>query len=337
MKKSAKTVLATAAILVLRSQAWTAEVKMSGLVFTHYEYVLSNYLADGTTAQSQNSFDVGRVYLNAEAKFTPKIKGFVQYEVNLLTRDATANSVYLKQGLLEISDIYPDAKIMLGLIPSSWRGYEEGIWKHRFVSKILDDIEGFFGATDRGVRLSGKIPHVAYDLAIINGEATKANETKASKYKDYTAKVAISPFKEGPLEGLKINAYLHDGAYDQDLPRDRVLAGLSYESKKFNLMGTSYNAKSRATPASAEAKGEGFSVHGVYNLTDQAWVFARFDQWDPDKNVNDDARSRVFGGVGYKIADGVRITVDYQGLTREKETATSKDENVLFTHFELKF
>lgn len=319
------------------AQAQAAEVKMSGLMFTHYEYVLSEHLKDGTPASDQNAFDVGRVYLNADAKFSDTVRGFTQYEVNLITRDATANTVFLKQALFEVKDVYPDAKIMFGLIPSSWRGYEEGIWKHRFVSKILDDIEGLFSSTDRGARLNGKAPFVEYDLAVINGEGTKANETKASKYKDLAGKVAVSPFKEGPLSGLKVNAYVQDGAFGHDLPRDRRIGGLSYASKRFNVMGTSYNSKDRKDAASAEEKGRGYSFHGVYNFSDVCWAFGRYDRWDPNKDKNDDARSRLFLGMGYKLADGVRLSLSYQGLVQEVETPTRKDERVIGSYAELKF
>lgn len=313
--------------LIVKIEA--AETKISGVIFADFNFVLSEYLKSGTTAYNINSFDVSRAYLNADAKFTDTIKGFVQYEVNLITLDGTSNSVYLKQALLEIKDIYPDAKIMFGLIPNPWRGYEEGIWKHRFVAKILDDIEGFFPATDRGVRLNAKASIVEYDLGIYNGEGTKSNES--NKYKDYIGKIAVSPFTEEQVKGLKLNLYYHKGNYDTDLPRDRILAGVSYESKKVNAMLTSYNADTK------KVKSDGISVHSVLNLTEKEWVFARYDLYDPDKDKTDDARSRMFLGLGYKITDGVRATVDYQSLTQEKETSTSRNQSILFWHLEVKF
>lgn len=326
-----------AAVFCAAAAAQAAEVKIGGLIFAQYEYVVSDHLADGTTSYDQNSFDVGRVYFNADAKFDDRVKGFLQYEVNLVTREGTTNSVFLKQAFIEIKDVYPDAKVMVGLVPSLWRGYEEGIWKHRFVAKLLDDFEGINTATDRGARISGKLSYLDYDLAVANGEGVKANEVKASKYKDFTAKAAVAPFKEGPLAGLQINCYGQSGNYGRGLARDRVFSGLSYESKRFNAMGTFFSLKDQKTAASSLDKGRGVSFHGFYNLPKTWWVFGRYDRWDPNKEKDDDARSRVITGIGREITQGVRAALDYQTLTRQKETASAKDESLASLHFELKF
>ncbi len=310
------------------------ETKFSGLIFANYEYVLSQYVADGTPAGNFNSFDIGRIYLNADAKFSEKVRGFVQLEDNLISKDPwsakkTDNAVYVKQALLEFKDIYPGAKIMFGLIPNPWRGFEEGIWKHRFVSKILDDIEGLFAATDRGVRLNAKVKNLEYDFSIVNGEGTKGNET--NKYKDFIVKLAYSPFSEGAKKGLKLNVYGQKGNYDVGLNRNRLFAGVSYESDKFNAMGTYYVSGDKGV------RGNGFSLHTTVNLSPKRWVFARYDNWDPNKDMSNDASSRVILGFGYKMADAIRSTIDVQMLSRQQETAASKNQSAIFYHVEVKF
>ncbi len=335
MKRTYTMAVAILLVVAFTKGASAVEIKTGGTIFAHYEYVTSEHLKDGTKAKDFNAFDVSRVYLNLDAAFSDTVRGFVQYETNLISREETANSVFVKQALLEIKEVYPDAKVMFGLIPSSWRGYEEGIWRHRFVSKILDDVEGLFSATDRGVRLNGKAPFLEYDFAVVNGEGIKNNEV--NRYKDLAAKVAIAPFKEGALSGLKINAHLQEGAYDQDLPRDRFIGGLSYESKRFNIMGSSYNATDQKTATSTEAKGEGFSIHGVYNFSEKCNGFARYDSWDPDTKTSDDDYSKIFIGTGYKVTDGVRLALDWQALNQKRETATRKDEQFAALHAEIKF
>lgn len=315
------------------------EIKISGLIFANYGYYLSKYLADGKEANNFNSFDISRVYLNTEAKFTDKIKAFAQLEINLISREIwtakeAKNEPYLKQVWLEIKNIYPDAKLMVGFVPVLWRGYEEKIWMHRFVSKVLDDIEGLQSATDRGLRLTGKVlKYVEYDLAILNGEGTKQNEI--NQYKDYNIRTAIeAPF----LQGLKLNLFYQKGNNDKDQPRDRFFSGLSYESKKFNAMGTYYDVNGRGVGDNyKKEKGNGFSIHSVFNLTDRNWIFARYDSFDPNKDKDDDAKQRIILGFGYKIIDEVKLTLDYQTQIREKETETEKNVGVLFIHLEVKF
>jgi len=315
------------------------ETKISGVIFAGYGFYLSKYLADGTKSRNFNSFDIPRVYFNAEAKFSDKIKAFAQLEVNLISKEIwtakeAKNDVYLKQVWLEIKDLYPDAKLTVGFVPVPWRGYEEKIWGHRFVSKILDDIEGLQSSTDRGLRLNGKVlKYIEYDLAILNGEGTKLNEI--NKYKDYNVKTAIeTPF----LPGLKLNLFYQKGNNDKNQPRNRIFSGLSYESKRLNAMGTYYytNGIGVADEYKKE-KGHGFSVHSVVNLTDRQWVFARYDYFDPNKDKDGDAKQRIILGYGYKITEGIKVAVDYQIQLREKETPEAKNVSALFSHLEVKY
>lgn len=312
------------------------ETKISGVIFANYEYVLSDSLVNGAYSGNFNSFDISRIYLNVEAKYSDAIKAFLQFENNIIAKDpwtgaAVANAPYVKQALLEMKDIIPDGKLMFGLIPNPWRGYEEGIWKHRFVSKISDDIEGLFPATDRGVRLNVRQDKCEYDIAIMNGEGTKGNET--NKYKDLIGKLAFSPFagEEGAKKGLKLNLYAQQGNYDKDQDRDRLLGGVSYESEKWNAMGTLETAKDKGVDA------DGFSIHTVMSLSPEKWVFARYDDWDPNTDVADDARSRLILGYGYKVADGVRAAIDYQTTLQQAEGITNKNQSALFYHLEIKF
>jgi hypothetical protein len=314
------------------------EIKVSGLVYADYGYVLSEYLADGTKSNNFNSFNIGRVYLNTEAKLTDKIKGFAQLEVNLISKEIwtakeATNDPYLKQAWLEIS-ICPNAKLTVGFVPVPWRGYEEKIWGHRFVAKILEDIEGLGFATDRGLRLSGNVlKYIEYGLAVLNGEGTKGNEING--YKDYQFMSAIeAPF----LKGLKLNLFYQKGNNDKDQPRDRFFSGLSYESKRFNAMGTYYYAKGRGVgPGYKDEKGGGFSAHGFVNITGRNWVFARYDFFDPNEDEEGDAKQRIILGLGHRITEGVRVALDYQVQIREEETDKGKNVGAISCHLEAKF
>lgn len=330
-------------VLALRTMSQAEnkpEIKISGLIYANYEYALSRELVDGTPAANFNSFDVGRIYLNAEAKYSDTIRGFLQFENNIVAKDpwtgtVSANGVFLKQAFLEVKNIYPGANVKFGLIPNPWRGFEEGIWKHRFVSKIQDDIEGLLAATDRGIRLNGKKSLFEYDMAIVNGEGPKGNET--SKYKDYIAKLSVGPFSsEDGKNGLKMNLYGQTGRYGVDQEKDRLFGGLSYESEKWNAMATYETAKDEAAKGTLLKK-KGYSIHTVVNLNPKSWVFGRYDKWDPDTNTADDGRTRYILGYGYTLTDGIRASLNYQATRQEKEGAANKDQSALFYHIELKF
>lgn len=321
------------------------EIKPGGALFAHYEFASSQHLQNGATTQDYSAFEVSRIYLNADAKYDDKVSAFINLEANLTSRDSKNNRIYLKNAELRIN-FHPTAKCSAGLVSTPWRGYEESIWKHRFVAKILDDIEGLLPASDRGVRLSGKVPFLAYDAMISNGEGTGGdgtggNETTTvgggGRFKDYDLKLAIIPFETlgDGVRGFKINTLFHKGDKNETTLRDRIYTGLSYESKFVNLAGNYYNADNSAK--AAPSRGEGFSFHTVITPIEQFWVFARFDKYDPDIYVGGDARNRYFYGFGYQITKGVRIAVDHQYVEQERRITTRQDESIFFVHTEAKF
>lgn len=322
--------------------AAVSDLKVSGLVYAQYEAVVSRSLANGTPANDRSAFDINRVYLNFGAPIDERFSSFVQLEANLLSRDDTANQVYLKQALLEWKEIYPGAKVMFGLVPMPWRGLEESVWRHRFVSRIMEDQEGLLSATDRGVRLTGTVPRVTYDLVVSNGEGTGGRSSAsndADKYKDYAAKVAYSPFLDGALTGLKLNAQLHKGNKIARWPRDRVLAGASFESARFNAFAAYMASRDGAAVVggTGTVRGQGFTTHGSVFLTKKTWLFARCDFWDANTALSADGHFRVIAGVGYTPADQVRFSADYQAVLQEKQAAARRDQAVAGVHVEVKF
>lgn len=328
------------------SPALAAEVKVSGLIFADYAAVTSRFLSNGERARGRNEFDVSRIYLNAGSSFDEHLGGFLQFEANLVSREplssGSTNQVYLKQAYLEYREVYPGAKLQFGLVGTPWRAFEEGIWKHRFVAKILDDEEGLAPASDRGVRLSGAVPRVAYDLMAGNGEGTGARGTSGNepnKYKDVTGKISVSPFASESLKGLKVNVLYQRGQKVAGWVRDRAYGGLSYESSRFNLMGAYYSSRDGKSVATGTdtVKGAGFSMHTVIPVSQRSWVFARWDRWDPDRLALHDARSRWILGAGHAPAEGVRVALDYQGLIQQKQTATRKDQGSASLHVEVRF
>jgi hypothetical protein len=73
---------------------WALEVKPGGTIFAHYEFATSQHLANGTTSQGYNAFEVSRIYLNADAKYDEKVSAFLQLEANLSSRDSKSNRVF---------------------------------------------------------------------------------------------------------------------------------------------------------------------------------------------------------------------------------------------------
>lgn len=340
------------ALSVVAAQA--LDVKPGGVIFAHYEIVASQNLKDGTTNQDFSSFEVTRVQLNAEAKYDEKISGFVNFEAILSSRDPKNNRVFLKNAELRFA-FNDAAKVTFGLVGIPWRALEESVWQ-RFTSKDLEDTEGIGNATDRGIKLSGKIPFLAYHALIVNGGGTGADGTGGNevtnfngggRFKDFIGMVSIAPFETSGenLKGLKIHLMGLKGDKDETTVRNRFFAGLSYESARFKAMFNYYNADNSNYNSDPKlyspSKAEGFSTYAYYYPTEKFWLVGRFDRFlpniDASRPAGQNGHNRYIYGAGYQIIKGVRITLDHQYLQQDTRLSTQADESIFFLHTEAKF
>lgn len=319
-------------ILFFSTLCFAQETNFSGVLYLDYNFVFSDTLATDVDKDGQldpanniNGFDIDRVYLNFETIFSEDVSSLVQLEANKITTDpwegaSKDKEPFLKNVYISIKNVVPGHKLRFGLIPAPWIGSEEKIWKHRFVSKVLPDIEGILGSVDRGLSLSGERGDLSYDLLMVNGEG-KGNEV--DKYKDFIGKASFSLLER---EAGKVNAhlYLHKGK-NKDGARDRQIFGLSFEKEDFNAMGNLYLAKDGAT------KKEGWTFHGVYFLSPKRWVFGRFDRFDEDKDAPDTSVSRTIFGLGHKIADKVRGAFSVQLQNGDSMASKGRQRSLHYT------
>ncbi|MDX8401711.1 MAG: hypothetical protein R8K47_03665, partial [Mariprofundaceae bacterium] len=66
------------------------------------------------------------------------------------------SSVYIKKAYLQ-GKFSPAFVLQAGVIGTPWIGYEEGLWKHRYMSKVFVDTYKFDSSADAGIGLKGKL------------------------------------------------------------------------------------------------------------------------------------------------------------------------------------
>jgi hypothetical protein len=190
-----------------------------------------------------------------------------------------------------------------------------------------------------GFRISRHTPRQERAKRVCPG--TAGNENTASgaggRLKDFNATVTLSPFERRPdgWKGLKVSAQALKGERNETQVRNRLFAGISYDSERFSCMGTYYNADNSST--AGPSRGEGFSVHALVAPLEKWWGFVRFDHYNPNIHAGGFAHHRYLYGVGYLLTKGVRLSVDHQYLEQEARTALLQDESLIFVHSELKF
>lgn len=351
------------ALLALSAGAVSAaDVKISGLVFADHTSYLSKTDYNNKPSEGVNAFSVSRIYLNAESKFSDKLKGKITLESNTTASSDTAhgsNPVFLKLAYGEYS-FASWANVTFGLIPEPWLGYEEKIWDKRYVERLFADQSGLILASDKGVGVAGNLPggYGDYHFTYVNGEGVSSAELlpsvdsrKNGRYKDMMLRVSLTPLPSPvyglDLAGLKIHGYQQQGKAESGkfYDRNRSIIGLSYQAPSFHLMGSRVNGSEGNGTKNYAVRG--YSLHGHYNLPVKSVVsvFGKYDHFKgPNKMFSVNANtaptagegySRTTVGVDYTIDSGVRLAISDQLFAR---TAGSKhNENRLVVSGELKF
>jgi hypothetical protein len=343
-----KTMLATLVALGLGSltPAFAADVKVSGVIFGQTAYDASGNTLTNNNGQLQTK--ISRIYLNAEAKFSPKVKTKVQLEgndnISPVGTGTVANMVFLKYAYATYMDLLPGLDVNFGMLPTAWNGNEEKIWNYRYVAKVYLDELKLHNSSDRGLSLTYKMPAELGDayLGVVNGEGYNKDESAGQdgSYKEYLSRVTFKPlgFVE-TLEGFKLHGGFTSGQTksSQHNLRERASAGVSYEHPRGRVM---YSYTSVLNPAPAPSKnfvhGTAWSLHGSLKLPGGFSVFARHDEYDADDSKPNDLLMFEIFGVDYELAEGVRIAIDNQIKRTEALTLDSETNNVMF-HLEAKY
>ena len=344
--------------------AAAADVKFGGLIHGQYGMYTSNVNSSNVGLKGKGEFDITRIYITGEGKFSPTVKAKIVVEsngtqVNGSTDAHKANSAFLKERLhyLDASRVIEHRRGYDRDAMGQLRGEDLGPafrpedppWTSR----------GLLGSADKGLGVLYTIPKGYGDVhaVYVNGEGYNVQEAVSGdgRYKDAAMRASISPMPENEwVGGVKLHMYVHNGqiASGEAKRRDRYLAGVSYQGPKGHLMysaSKSYqgnNTSNTAIPSvgSKNRRTWGQSLHGSIKAGKSASVFGRFDTFSTEAarlsatgatTTHTDTFNRGIIGVDYKLAEGVMVSLNDQWLT--PITGVKKNENQVLVQFEAKF
>lgn len=321
-----------------------ADVKFGGLMFGGYEHNLGRKNSSGADSMGRGEFKINRIYMNADAKFSPKVKGKLTLEGNTTT---AGNGVFVKYAYGEYA-LHDLASVTFGLLNNPWNGNEEKIWGRRFVEKVQADLEGKHSSADKGIGLLLKDPKGYAELhaTFVNGEGTTAVElsTGPGRYKDWHARLSVAPLKDiDALSGLKVHFYTQQGRIQGggSRLRDRYIGGASFEQSKFHAMAT--YIVSLDGDSSLNRKSEGWSAHASVKVMKDLALFGRYERFSREATGNTAARAtdtarRFWLGADYKVAEGVRVSLTDTVYNPIRPIPVAKNnQHLLKADFELKF
>jgi hypothetical protein len=320
------------------------QLKLEGVVYTNYSYDITKH------SQDKNGVDIQRLYFIVQENLAEKVAFRITTDIFQNTKQSADGYSYyrgwdirLKHAFVTFKEIYPKADLSFGMVDLPWVPWEEKIFQHRFVSTVFMDTEKRLTSTDLGVTLRGMLSgdHLEYHAAIMNGETYAAPEV--SKFKDYHLRLSLTPLPRHTfLKGLRLTAFGNLNDRDSNHRNTRAVGYLSYEHPRFTLAGGYWwlmDERPTDSKLILRARSVGPSVYGIVKLGSRYWVMARMDRLDPNtaEQSKDDLRTRIIGGAGVQIADGVKLFLDAQTFDVETESKDLKDSRTAFAHLEIKY
>lgn len=271
----------------------------TGFISAMSDTVNQTSAAGKTTAMTeQTGLFVDRFYLQAIYHINDTWYGRITTDVQN-EQTATSSSaaplkrnmnVFLKYAYLE-GNFIPELQVRFGLSHTPWIDYEEGLWKHRYVSKVFTDFYAFDDSSDYGVGIKGKIQDglLEYWLTETNGGGySKPNATKGM---DFNSRLTLRPVKGVDLsvqfrDGDRGTNILNSGTSTTPTHSSLYQGLLSYSMENFRLGGNYVQNEQKVSGAAYSTKDEGYALWGWYNFIQDYGAFGRYESLDTKNAVS---------------------------------------------------
>ncbi|TSA11725.1 MAG: hypothetical protein D4R73_03275, partial [Deltaproteobacteria bacterium] len=168
----------------------------------------------------------------------------------------------------------------------------------------------------------------SYHLGVYNGSGYHATENNNNKVVEY--RVTVRPLPD-VLPGLQLSYFGVTGKGNSatytgsNAPDWRINTGLiSYESKYFTVTGevcrNKGNQSGTWTTANNSKTVEGYSLFGFGRVPglEKLRVHGRYDYFDPDVDVSDDAARLLIAGLSYDVYKHNMAMLNYERFSYDR-------------------
>ena len=258
----------------------------------------------------------------------------------------------------KIKPIASVLKMRLGLQPTMYLNYVETMWNRRYIEKSANDLNGWTSTADLGVSAlaslgqNGNFGEIG--LSVLNG--TKYSDfVDKNMDKDFNFFGKFTPFyNSGDFNQVALVGQFYTGVQNRtllatesgsDWKKQIISVGgkLAYQKKidvnadlNFQTLGQGLTAD--------DLKQSGLSFFGNIYLNallptspmfKTLTLYGRYDQYDPNTNLDDDGYSLLIAGVECSPVKGVKASLAYR--QRSPQAVNSIDEKNLMLNTEFKF
>ena len=289
-----------------------AQEKIWAKVFFDYSY--------NKDAAPNNEFEIHRAYFTYQNQITESISYKFTTDVGRTTKDDRLTA-YLKNALIKWKTKF--GSFVFGLQGMNVFKIQEGNWGYRFLEKSPMDQYEFASSADLGIgyynKLGGKIN---FGLTLTNGTGYKHSEN--DQYKKISANIYYGSDKLDKSGKYNYGAIITQETYDFTSgsimsAKSKMVYGVfgAFQLMKLRL-GAEFDMRTIGGP---ETKNMIISAYANYALYSKLDIFARFDNYDPNTDLADDANIYVIAGVDYKPGKGLYIAPNIRYVKPEAGSA----------------
>jgi len=357
------------------SSAFAAETSVKGTIY-------ANWMLDMTDgADNYNAFTLGRAYFGAESKLSDYTSVRITFDirperfstsstriidsdgdtVNIPSLSAYSGyPIILKYAYADFK-IKPIAKLLklrMGMQPTMYLNYVEGMWNRRYLEKSANDLNSWTSTADLGASALVSLGPVGnfgeVGVSVLNG-AKYSDFVDKNMNKDFNFFGRLTPFYDsGDFNQVALigqfytgvqNRTLADTEIGSDWKRQIVSVGgkLAYQNKIDICADVNFQTLGQGLAAD-DLRQSAMSFFGnIYlnalvppsNILRTLALYGRYDQYDPNTDVDDDGYTLLIAGVECAPIKGVRASLAFR--QESPQAAGSTDDKNLMLNTEFKF
>ncbi len=343
-------------------------LEVSGVLYAFWSADLAAANPDAPSPNGANRFELSRAFIDVipqigdsiSLRITPDLVRVSGAEGNI---DGNL-ALRLFFAYVRFADVLPGVSVIAGLQPSPLTSFDDALWQYRVLGPSIFTTLTGLPTSDLGVGVTGH--HLdgllEYQLLLSNGEGANRPESssrESAKFKDGSGRLSLAPFtgSSAPwLRRLRLSALANYGIErkldDRHLDRVRLLGLASLEHRLGTLAagaGPTWDGVRDPDDGGVTTRnGLLFTTFGFINLPYDLRLLGRFDLFNPDvdhsaktspENQTTGQRTRIIGGVAYRVNELVQLVVDYQrfGFEVAERTPPGAVGDLLFLHMEARY
>jgi hypothetical protein len=303
-----------------------------------YGYFWTRYTYENPTTpevdENANYFSIERGYVRWKTSTKPvSVAATVDISMKRKATNASDWNVRLKYAqanwtLPGISNSLPDFQAIIGLQKTYFGVIDK--WEYHIIEKSLEDAEKKINSAELGLTFWGYLPNGFGTIAAsaYNGNGY-AEAVEDNLWKDLSFDLSVIPLPGVMVKGSawlgKKNAVIDTVGTTEEVAKNRYAGVLQIMRGPLTVMGEYLYCMDGVYNAD-DIVSWGAMGYVEYAVSGDVSLLGRYDYFDPNNDVENNAHSRIIGGINWKVSESLLWQNNYQIEMYEDDARDAEDK-----------